>query len=227
MSKRAEYYFADKKGGGLGTIFLGLSFVVIILFIMLNMADYSVYSYKRSQIAKAMDYAVTAASQQIQPISESAGVSYGFYEDTGQMSTEMLEINIETANRMFLEIFLENVSVPGEDIQGKLLLCTTVEVEGKIRYSMKVKYGQYVNGQVENPSDLQDVINTALSDYWLEGNKDEVFINGNYKTNMVERGTYLFAVLSNIEISGLLATRQISLSSFAGAKVERVNLSCN
>ncbi|OPX45636.1 hypothetical protein CLHUN_05730 [Ruminiclostridium hungatei] len=222
ISMLYECFFTDEKGGGLGTIFIGLSFLIIIIFSMLNVVDYSVYTNKRNQISKAMDYAVTAASQQIQPANENIGISNGFSEDSGHITTEQLEIDMDMANRVFVEIFLENVSVPGEDIQGKLLLCTTVAAGDKIRYTMKVKGGQYVYGQVETPADIQYAINAALLNYWTEENKDEVYINGNSKTNMIEKGTYLFAILKNIEISGIFASRAISLSGFAGAKVDRI-----
>ena len=211
---------ANEEGGGLGTLFIGLSAILLLLIIFINIADYSLYTYKRNEVSKAMDYAVTAASQQIKAerIEE---MSRGFSDVSGKMLLEGVEINMSKASAAFNEIFYRNVSLSGININNNLLLCSTTLTNDSLKYTIYANGSTFEQGEIKEPSELENIINTAFSCLWPDSDKTGIYINGNPKTNMVEKGTYLFAVIIDIEIKGLISKRKISLSSFAGAKLER------
>ncbi len=212
----------DETGGGLGVLFIGISVVLLVLVVFLNMADYSVFTYKRNTISRAMDYGVTAAVQQINVDLSIEGVSRGFSEETGQKLLEGVEIDIASANGAFLTVFDKNCNWNGLNIDNNLLLCATVSQGGKLRYVIKSGNKPVLQGELDDPAMLEDRINTAMLQYWPEAEEpSRVYINGNPKTNVIENGTYLFALIRNVEIAGLQHTRKINLTSFAGAKPER------
>lgn len=210
----------NEEGGGLGTLFIGLSVILLILMIFINIADYSLYTYKRNEVSKAMDYAVTAASQQIKA-EHLEEMSKGFSDTSGKKLLEGVEINMSTASAAFNEIFYRNVSLSSININNNLLLCSTTLTNGSLKYTIHANGSTFEQGEIKEPSELENIINTALSCLWPDSDKTGIYINGNPRTNMVERGIYLFAVISDIEIKGLISKRKISLSSFAGAKLER------
>ncbi len=209
----------------MGTLFIGLSALVAVLIVFVNIADYSIYTYKRNELSGAMDYAVTAASQQISYINSMEGVSDGFSPDTGQKLLENVKIDMGTAETAFLEVFKKNYSAPDKDITDNLLLCSTyTDSAGRIHYDIKAGQNLAFSGTVEDTLLLEDRVNNALKAYWPENTTASIYVNGNSKTNQLEKGTYLLAVINDIEISGVLSKRKISLSSFTGAKVERLTV---
>lgn len=210
----------NEKGGGLGTLFIGLSAIVLLLMIFINIADYSLYTYKRNEVSKAMDYAVTAASQQIKA-EHPEEMSKGFSDTSGKKLLEGVEINMSTASAAFNEIFYRNVSLSSININNNLLLCSTTLKNGSLKYTIHANGSTFEQGEIKEPSELENIINTALSRLRPDSDKTGIYINGNPRTNMVEKGTYLFALIRDIEIKGLISKRKISLSSFAGAKLER------
>ncbi len=205
----------------MGTLFIGLSVILLLLIIFINMADYSLYTYKRNEVSKAMDYAVTAASQQIKINENIDGISKGFSDVSGKRLLEGVEINMEKASNTFNEMFYRNVGYSTINIDNNLLLCSTSLENDSLKYTVMVNGSLLEFGELEEPSGLESVINGALSRFWPDSGKTGIYINGNPKTNMVRKGTYLFAVINDMEIKGLISKRKISLSSFAGAKLER------
>ncbi len=211
----------NEEGGGLGILFIGLSIILLLLIIFINMADYTLYTYKRNAVSKAMDYAVTAASQQIKINENIDGISKGFSDVSGKKLLEGVEINMEKASTTINEMFYRNVGYSTINIDNNLLLCSTSLENDSLKYTIMINGSLLEFGELEEPSDLESVINGALSRFWPDSGKTCIYINGNPKTNMVGKGTYLFAVINDIEIKGLISKRKISLSSFAGAKLER------
>ncbi|HEY5586471.1 MAG TPA: hypothetical protein VIK78_18515 [Ruminiclostridium sp.] len=220
--KKAVRIFQSERGGGFGTIFLGLAAILLAFVVFINIADYSIFTYKRNAISKAMDYAVTAAAQQINKTQSIVGVANAFDEDTGEKLLEGVEIDIDMANRTFLTMFYENYKPDDLSIANNLLICATSTMDGKLRYSIKADTEQKLDGVLDNPVLIEERINQAMDQLWPDTeDNSQVYIIGNPKTNMIENGTYLFAYIKDIKITGLYLQRQISLSSFAGAKLER------
>lgn len=212
----------DEFGGGLGILFIGISIMVLVLVIFLNIADYSIYTYKRNEITKALDYAVTAAVQQLKVSENLVGLSSGFSDDSGKKLLENVEINIDKAEITFTDILSRNINISEPSENHKLLLCSTYMDKGRVKYTIKATGYPTEHGEAERPQDMETKINDALEAFWPDSQKTSIYVNGNPYTNMLEKGTYLFAVLKDIEITGIFSKRKISLSSFAGAKLERL-----
>lgn len=206
----------------MGTLFISLAIVALLASIFINIVDYSVYTYKRNAVCKAMDYAVSAAVQQIDEEQSREGLASGFSETTGKKVLQDIVIDTNKAEEIFTVFFRKN-SLPDEIASSDtMLLCTTYVQEDQMHYTIKAKGIIVSQGVVTQPSAVQEQINEAINSCWpgtLSSSK--VAINGNSKTNMLENGTYLFVFLNNIKISGVYSKRYIDLSGLAGAKVER------
>lgn len=203
-------------------MFIGLAILLLSLTILINIVDYSIYTYKRNNISKAMDYAVTAAVQQLSNDESRAGLASGFLEETGQKSLENIKIDIDTATKILLSIMGENSKLDDLNINSNLLVCTTYTNNNTLNYIIKVNQGDVYQGTVNIPSQLEDRINQVIDQYWSASeDNSKVHINQNPDTNMLENGTYLFAFLNEIKISGIYSQRTVSLAALAGAKVER------
>jgi hypothetical protein len=213
-----------QKGSGLSVIFLGFAVIILCFSVLINIADYSVYTYKRNVISEAMDYAVTAAVQEVDLSRSGEGLADGFEEDTGERLIEGIEIDINRAEETFLSVFNSNYNRIGPDITDNLLICVTSTWHEEMKYKIRAASNDTTEGTVDTPGLIEDRVNEALDIYW-SASKDNsrVFINGNPKTNMLENGTYLFASIRDLEVSGIFSQRKLSLSSFAGAKLERTD----
>lgn len=216
-----------ETGGGLGTLFIGLAITVLVMFAFLNIADYSLYTHKRNAIAKALDYAVTAAVQQINRSSSAEGIAGGFSEASGKKLQNGIELNMESAVDIFASIYYRNID--SFNIEDKVVLCATSARGGTLKYKIiagipkDTAYTAIYEGTLEDPALLESKINTAALLAWPDAeDNSSIYINGNPKTNLIENGTYFFALLKDIELKGLFSKRKVNLSSFAGAKVERL-----
>jgi Flp pilus assembly protein TadG len=214
-------FIKNEAGSGMGTLFTGLAVILMISAIFLNLADYSIYTYKRNEISKALDYAVTAASQQIDTSRSIDGISNGFSDATGTKLLDNVQINIDEAAKTFLTVFYNNFKVSDFNINNNLLLCTTVSDNGKLKFTIKVENRPLVQGELNDSLQLEGKINKVLLECWPDSGAGEIYVDGNPKTNNFEKGTYILAVLKDLEVKGLFSDRKISLTSFAGAKLIR------
>ncbi len=207
-------------------LFIGLAVTFLVLFVFVNVADYAVYTYKRNTISKAMDYAVTAAVQDIDREKSLEGLAKGFDENTGKRLSDGVEIDIHSAERTFLSVFDFNCNREQTDIRDNLLICATSASGEEVNYKIKTPGGEIVDGTVNEPYLMEDRINNAAEVCWADSDvsKDKISINVNPKTNMIERGTYVFAYIKGIKITGIFTERKLTLSCFGGAKVDRVNV---
>ena len=221
-SSKVAMAFQNESGGGIGIIFIGLSAILLAFVVFINIVDYSLFTYKRNAISKAMDYAVTAAVQQVNKNQSVVGVANGFTEDTGKKLLDGVEIEVDMANRTFLNVFYANYKLDNLSINDNLLICATSRGREKLKYAIKAGTGPIFEGELDDSLLVEGRINQAITQYWPSAEDNaQVYINGNLKTNMIENGTYLFAFINNIKIAGLYSERQINLSSFGGAKLER------
>ena len=212
----------DELGGGLGILFIGISIIAFLLVIFLNIADYSIFTYKRNEISRALDYAVTAAVQQIKTNESIEGLAEGFSDNSGKKMLENIQINMDKAEITFTDILNRNSNISEIYVNRKLLLCSTYVDKGMVKYKIKATGYPTEYGETESPQDLEGIINNAMEAYWPSGHKTSIYVNGNPYTNMFEKGTYLLAVLKEVEITGIFSKRKVNLSSFAGAKIERL-----
>lgn len=203
-------------------MFLGLAAIILVFVVFLNIADYSVYTYKRNTISKAIDYAVTAAVQDIDPTESRGGLSEGFDTITGRKLTDDIEIDIDRAEQTFLSVFNSNCSQSQGKIASNLLLCATSVHDNKMGYKIKTSPEGVMDGVVNTPSLIEDRINEAIGSRWRASeDSGRIFVNGNPKTNMIENGTYLFAFVKDIRVTGIFTERKLALTGFAGAKLDR------
>lgn len=222
-----EYYLnlfknglSDKTGGGLGVLLIGLAVIFLVFITFANITDYSIFTYKRNLALKAMDYAVTAAVQQI---SQNAAIDLaeGFDEVTGKKLLEGIEIDVESAVNTFLSIFSKNYREVVR-VDEDLLICVISTYKNKLRYNIKVANEPAITGELQATYELEEKINHTILEYWgTDGNSGLVYLNGNPKTNEVEKGTYIFAYLNDFEIKSLYSQRKTSLSYFTGARIQR------
>lgn len=220
--KSIRLIFINERGSGLGTIFIGVSCLLLVLLVLINIADYSVYTFKRNNISKAMDYAVTAAVQQLSHVDNEDSLADGFSEMTGAKSTENIKIDMDSSQTAFISVLKENVNLVGLNLDDNLLICSTYTNGDNLNYCIKTNRGILYQGMVDSPTLIEDKINEAIELYWPDSeDNSKVHINQNPKTNMLQKGTYLFAFIKEIKVSGIHTQRSISLSSLAGAKVER------
>lgn len=212
----------DEKGGGFGVLLIGLAIIFLAFVILLNIADYSIFTYKRNSISKAMDYAVTAAVQQISKSKSTAtSLANGFNEETGEKMQDGIEIDVDSAVNTFCNVFYQNYK-DSIELDKNLLVCATSSYNNRLKYSIKAAFNSAITGELEDPVLLEGKINQVIEQYCCpDGNADLVYINGNPKTNVVENGTYVFAYISDFEIKALYSKRRTSLSCFAGAKIQR------
>ena len=148
-----------------------------------------------------MDYAVTAAVQQIDKSQSIEGVSNGFTEETGERILEDVKININMANKTFINVFYANYKLDNLRIDNNLLVCATSTENGILRLTIKAKSDSEYEGNIENNILLEERINQAIDQVWPSADDNsQVYIAGNPKTNMIEKGTYLFAFLKDIKI---------------------------
>ncbi len=215
-------YFKSEAGGGFGIVFVGMGAILLAFIVLINIADYSILTYKRNSISKSMDYAINAAVQEISINGSILGLADGFSEASGNTSIGGVKVDIDRANKIFLAVFHENCKSIDFSIDDDLLLCTTYTMEQKLKYVIKAGNEKINEGELEDPELLESRINQIINQYWPNSEDTSlIFINGNEKTNMIEKGTYLFAFIKDIKIQGLYSQRTTSLSGFAGAKIER------
>ncbi len=210
----------------MGVLFIGLAVTFLVLLVFVSAADYAVYTYKRNSVSKAMDYAVTAAVQNINKDKSLQGLSEGFDENTGTRLTDGIEIDIDKAETTFLSVFEANSSQRQTDIKRNLLICATSVSGEDVDYRIKTSSGEVIVGNVETPYLIEDRINAAAKSCWPDSYEESsrISINSNPKSNMIEKGTYLFAYIKGIKITGIFTQRKLALSCFGGAKLERANV---
>ena len=112
----------NNSGGGFGILFLGLMIVTTSFVIFINIADYAMYSYKKCIISKGIDYAVSAAIQEIDLDTSREGLSYGFDPLTGKSSVDNIFLNENSADNAFFSTLQSNTGISRAGISGNLMI---------------------------------------------------------------------------------------------------------
>ena len=214
--------FRSNKGSGLSTILLSLSGIVIVVLILFNISDYSLYSYRKSSISKAIDYSVSAAIQETDINSSRVGLANGFDDTTGNINTDNIFINESVADNAFYNTFQNNCGISQATISPYIMIIIVNPTSSGLNYIIK-SLSQRSIGSVLNPSALETVINTNINNFYGISGPDSnlIYVNGNPKTCQFDKKPYYMVFIKNFEIDGLFKKRNSTFISFKGANIER------
>lgn len=224
--RHKTHSFMSCTGGGIGIIFIGMMGVIIIFIVFFNIADYSMFAYKKDVISKSVDYAVCAAIQELNVSESILGLSQGYDED-GIISTKQVKIDTHRAMKVFIDTLKSNSGLSDESIMDSVIACTTYAHASGMNYELCVfndtGQSKITTGYVDLPAQLEGVINVAAQDLRIGNaiNGSLVYVNGNPNTNLFENGSYFLAYVKGVRIRGLKSDRYIDFAGFAGSKVYR------
>lgn len=208
----------------MGIILLGITVMLLILLVFVNIADYALYSTKRNMISKGIDYGVCAAIQEVGGLESEIGLAAGFDEATGKAMTDNIVLNETNADNAFYTTLQSNTGIPRERIKGNTLTVIVNPTDSALDYIIK-KDTQRFEGSVSSPSGLEAVINNAINQCWDNtdplNDRQVIYVNRNLKTNQFKKSPYYIVFIKNYEIDGLFKKRTATFVDFAGAKIER------
>lgn len=210
--------FLDTKGF-ISVAFIWILMVIALMFIFIGCINYLMYSYQSMIIGRAVDYAVSAAVQEIDVERSAEGISEGFDERTGLLNSSEILINEQAAKKVFFMIFTDNTGISEEEIADKLTMVSTYPHGDEIKYTI-VRGLMRTEGVVQKPADLESKINEAL----IYGDVDRdynIFVNGNPKTNEFSKRPYYMAVLKDYEVQGIISRRKITCMGFRAGRINR------
>lgn len=214
----------SEKGGGMAVIFLGLMITLLVLLVVVNAADYALYSSKRNLIAKAIDYSVCAAIQEIDGTASEEGLSRGYDDTTGNLSVDGIFIKKESADEAFFSTFQSNTGIERNTIKDKLVIVILNPVQGELEYII----GQGAvrdEGEIPKPEQAEGVINDWISAHCNTNDPGSdgqvIFVNGNPDTNEFKSRPYYMVFIRNYQIDGLFRKRSATFVGFASARVDR------
>lgn len=216
--------FTGNTGGGLAVTFLSLMVMLLILIVVVNAADYALYSLKRNMIGKAIDYSVCAAVQEIDKTKSEEGLSRGYDESTGSILVDGIFIDESAADNAFFSTFQLNTGIRRNAVEEKVLVIIMNPTSSCIEYVIK-KDTARTEGSLTNPEQIEGIINAAIFEYCNtsgpENDEQEIYVEGNPETNEFKKRPYYMAFIKNYEIDGLFRKRTATYVGFAGAKVQR------
>lgn len=205
-------------------LIMGLSVILTLVIVFTSIADYALYSTKRSLIARGIDYAVCAAIQEIDASESTEGLSEGFDTRTGILLSDNIKLNEAIADNAFFETLESNTGVKRSDIVDETLIAYISSSETGMDYILK-KDDQRVEGFAASPDKLEAAINNTINIFWdtnlPEADKHTIYVNGNPSTNEFKKVPYFLVFIKDHQINGLLKKRTATFVGFAGAKLER------
>ncbi len=213
----------NNQTGSSSVILLSLIMFIALLFVFLNIADYAVYSEKRDIIAKSIDYAVTAAVQEVDTTASKSGLAQAYDPVTGQIQLKSIYLNETLANNAFYSTFNANTNIERTTIENRALVVLVNPQQSNLQYIIKSSAGR-ITGTVSTPEQLQTVINNKLNtDSVVIGGTDKhiIYVNGNVKTVKFKERPYYLVVIRNLPVRGLFRSNDTTFVSFKGANIER------
>jgi hypothetical protein len=208
----------------LKVILTGISVMLVLVMVFVNIADYALYSSKRNLIARGIDHSVCAAIQEIDITASLEGLSEGYDTSTGVASSDNILLNEQYAENAFFSTLRSNTDIMKNDISDNTLIVFVCPIKSGISYVIK-KGPERMEGFVSSPGMLETAINNSVEILWNENeeNPDEhiIYVNGNPSTNEFKKVPYFLVFIKNHEISGLFRKRTATFVGFAGAKLER------
>lgn len=212
----------SENGGALGVVFFSMAIIFIISLLVLNIADYSLYSYKKKCIASAIDFSVSAAVQENNVELSRKGYAAGIDEATGKPSTDNITIEKDIAERAFFSTLEANVGIKRADVIADTMIIIINPTSTSMNYIIN-NDTKDISGSVTEPSSLESIINTNSIQFWNSSLPDSelVYVNGNPKTNEFNKKPYYMVFIKNFEIDGLFKKRVATFISFKGSNIER------
>ena len=205
-------------------VLTGISILLILAMVFINIVDYALYSTKRNLIARGIDYSVCAAIQEIDIPSSRTGLAEGYDPDTGKILVNDIRLNEQYAENAFFGTLTENVGVKRNEIEANTLMVYVWPSSSGINYLIKKENKKY-EGFVSSPDKLEEAINNAIGVLWntsdTESDKHIIYVNGNPSTNEFKKVPYFLVFIKNHQINGLFRKRTATFVGFAGAKLER------
>lgn len=204
--------------------FLSLMVMLLILIVIVNIADYALYSFKRNMIGKAINYSVCAAVQEIDRTRSEEGLSQGYDEATGNILLDDIYIDEASADNAFYSTLQLNTGILRDTVEEKVLVIIVNPTSLALEYIVK-KDTARIEGSVTDTAQIEGIINAAISKYCntsdTENDLQKIYVNGNPETNEFKKRPYYMVFIKNYEIDGLFRKRTATYVGFAGAKVER------
>ena len=103
-------------------ILTGISVMLVLILVFVNIADYALYSSKRNLIARGIDHSVCAAIQEVDLGLSKIGLSEGFDPETGKILVNDIRLNEDAAENAFFSTLAVNTSVNRTDINANILI---------------------------------------------------------------------------------------------------------
>lgn len=205
-------------------ILTGISVVLVLVMVFLNIADYALYSTKRNLIARGIDHSVCAAIQEVDLHLSKSGLSEGFDLESGKILVNDIRLNEQTAENAFWGTLAANAGVSRDNIYSNILITYVWPTTAGISYLVK-KDNERHEGFVSSPDRLEQAINNAISTLWStdsqESDSHVIYVNGNPSTNEFKKAPYFLVFIKDYQIDGLFRKRTATFVGFAGAKLER------
>lgn len=210
------------KGGGMSIFLFSMAVVCLVLLVLLNVADYMLYSAKRNIIARAVDYSVCSAIQEIDVARSREGLSLGYDENTGIPSVASIFLNEEHADNAFFCTFRANAGIDETSIRPYVTRVIVYPLEDSLECRFKKGSREAVQ-RVDDEELLEGIINSRIMEWQDDDSVDShiIYVNGNPYTQEFKRRPYYMVVIKDYEIDGLFKRRSATFVGFAGARIER------
>ncbi len=210
------------KGGGMGIAFFAMAVVFLALLVLLNVADYMLYSAKRNLIARAVDYSVCSAVQEIDVARSREGLSTEYDEISGIPSVTSIFLNEENADNAFFSTFQFNTGIEETSIKPYVIRVIVNPLEDALECHFK-KGSLMAQQLVYDEEQLEDAINSRIREWQDESSVDShvIYVNGNPYTRKFQKRPYYMVIIKDYEIDGLFKRRNATFVGFAGARIER------
>jgi len=209
----------SSEGGAFSVLMIGLTGLLVLATVLFSIIDLSIYSYKKRVIASTIDYAVSAAIQEIDIEKSRAGLSKAFSKE-GQVSMIGIFLNEEKADRAFTSTIMGNVGIDIESINEDLIRLAASPLEYGIYYSIKDKNG-LETGNADSMDRIENILNDRMGGLGDKGDTHTVYVNGNIATNSLEQRPYYMVFIRDYEIDGLFSNRKATFVCFKAAKIYR------
>lgn len=209
----------SSDGGALSVLMTGLTGLIVLVIVFLSIIDLSVYSYKKRLIASAIDYAVSAAVQEIDVERSKTGLSRAFFND-GQVNMTGIFLDEGKADKAFSSTIMKNVGIDIEGINGKMIRVIASPVGDGAYYSIKDK-NSLVTGNSESMEKIEDILNARMESLGHGEDSHTVYVNGNSATNSFEKRPYYMVFIRDYQIDGLFSNRKATFICFKSARVYR------
>lgn len=205
-------------------ILTGISVMLVLILVFVNIADYALYSSKRNLIARGIDHSVCAAIQEVDLSLSRIGLSEGFEPETGKILVNDIRLDEENAENAFFGTLAANAGASVNNIASNTIVAYVWPTTAGIRYLIK-KENERHEGFVSSPDRLEEAINNAISILWGTNNyqfdNHLIYVNDNPSTNEFKRTPYFIVFIKDYQIDGLFRKRTATFVGFAGAKLER------